>query len=134
MDMLLAGATLYFGQGPIGVMEKIGIGLFILGSFIETSSDWIRKIWKQDPKNAGKFYPNYLNAYVQHPNYLGFLTYRTGTALCTGSGVFAIGLSLFYFMWFAFSSIPDMQGRNLKKYPGYKDYIKKTARMIPYLY
>jgi len=135
MDGVYLIGTCFFGSDPFGTtIDYVGLGLFLLGSFIETYADTTRKLWKDDPKNAGKYYPHQLSSFIQHPNYLGFLVYRTGFGFLTGNWKFALFWSVFYFLWFYFGSVPDMVEKNLKKYPGYGDYMKRTWKMIPFLY
>jgi len=118
---------------PLSRLDYIGIGLFIAGSVLETLTEILRKKWKD--QNPGKPYLQGFNRMVQHPNYLGFLLWRTGNTLLCGN--YWLGLAVFIgnLLNFVFVAIPQLQKKNSDKYgPSYVQYSQKVARMIPYLY
>lgn len=66
--------------GTIGWMELIGIILFLIGSFLNTASEYFRFSWKQKKENAGQLYTGGLFKYTRHTNYFGDIVLFAGLA------------------------------------------------------
>ena len=57
--------------GPIGIIDILGISLFLFGSCINTLADYQRFSWKRKTENKGRLYTSGLFKYAMHINYFG---------------------------------------------------------------
>lgn len=117
-----------------GIMEFIGIGLFTIGSYLNTGSEIMRHHWKEDPQNKGKIYDQGLFKYLMHINYFGDVVWATGMALISGS-IWIILIPLYMCFGFLFIHIPRLD-KYLEESYGYQyeSYAKRTKKFIPYIY
>jgi len=119
---------------PIGIIEFIGIGLFVIGSYLNTGSEIMRLKWKKDPENKGRIYDQGLFKYSMHINYFGDVVWATGLALISGS-IWIFLIPLYMSCGFIFLHIPRLD-KHLKERYGtqYELYASKTKKLIPYIY
>ncbi|WP_088811050.1 MULTISPECIES: DUF1295 domain-containing protein [Listeria] len=126
--------TVYSQADSNIAMYVIGIVLFLAGSFINTTSELLRKPFKADPANKGKLYRGGLFKYAIHINYFGDILWVAGFALVT-INVWALLVPLFLFLMFVFSYIPNADKYLLEKYGSqFEDYQKHTKRLIPFIW
>ncbi|HSG66298.1 MAG TPA: DUF1295 domain-containing protein, partial [Gammaproteobacteria bacterium] len=59
------------GDEPLGVIDLIGLLLWIGGFGIESIGDWQLARFKRQPANRGRVLDTGLWAYTRHPNYFG---------------------------------------------------------------
>ena len=59
------------GTAELGVLDYIGLGLWIIGFTFEAGGDWQLARFKRDPANAGKVMDQGFWRYTRHPNYFG---------------------------------------------------------------
>ena len=118
----------------VGIIEFIGIALFVIGSYLNTGSEIKRFRWKKDPKNRGKIYDKGLFKYSMHINYFGDVVWATGMALISGN-VWIFLIPLYMSCGFIFIHIPRLD-KHLKENYGnqYEDYANKTKKIIPFIY
>jgi len=119
---------------PVGIIEFIGITLFVIGSYLNTGSEFMRLKWKKDPQNKGKIYDQGLFKYSMHINYFGDVVWASGMALISGSTwIFLIPLYMSF--GFIFMHIPRLD-KYLKERYGiqYEAYARKTKKLIPFVY
>jgi steroid 5-alpha reductase family enzyme len=119
---------------PVGILEFIGIGLFVIGSYLNTGSELMRAHWKKDPNNKGKIYDQGLFQYSMHINYFGDTVWSTGMALISGS-LWIFLIPLYMSCGFIFLHIPRLD-KHLKERYGhqYDEYAGKTKNFIPFIY
>ena len=119
---------------PLGSLEFIGIGLFVIGSYFNTGSELMRAHWKKDPNNKGKIYDQGLFKYSMHINYFGDVVWSTGMALISGN--LWIFLIPFYMTFgFIFLHIPRLDGHLHERYGHQSDeYAGRTKKFIPFIY
>ena len=119
---------------PLNVLDVFGILLFIMGSYVNTSSEIQRNRFKNDPNNKGKLYTQGLFKYAKHINYFGDICWVTGWAIITHnlwSGIVPIILTL----GFIFFGIPELSSYLEKKYSDdYQEWSKGTKKLIPFIY
>ena len=65
----------------VGVVEVIGILLYISGSYINTQSEFDRHVWKLKEENRGRLYTEGLFSLSMHINYFGDIVLFTGLAM-----------------------------------------------------
>jgi len=118
----------------IGIIEFIGIGLFVIGSYINTGSEIMRHKWKKDPINEGKIYDKGLFKYSMHINYFGDVVWATGMALISGS-IWIFIIPLYMSCGFIFIHIPRLDKHLKERYDNqYEDYASETKKLIPFIY
>ena len=119
---------------PIGMLDYIGILLFLVGSYLNTYSEIQRKRFKKDPDNKGKLYTLGLFKLARHINYFGDICWVLGWAIITHniwSGLIPISLTLGFIFFF----IPQLSSYLEKKYSEeYEDWKNNTKSLFPYIY
>jgi protein-S-isoprenylcysteine O-methyltransferase Ste14 len=122
----------------VGVFEIIGILLYLSGSYINTHSEYYRHVyrhvWKLKEANRGRLYTEGLFSLAMHINYFGDIVLFTGLTMVTHSlSMFVIPLIMT--LNFIFNIIPSLDKYLEKKYKDeFKDYSKKTKKLIPMIY
>jgi protein-S-isoprenylcysteine O-methyltransferase Ste14 len=118
----------------VGAVEIIGILLYLSGSYINTHSEYYRYAWKLEEENKGRLYTEGLFGLAMHINYFGDIVLFNGLAMITHSlSMFVIPLVMA--LNFVFFIIPSLDRYLEKKYTDeFKDYSKKTKKLIPMIY
>ena len=118
----------------VGGVEVIGMLLYLIGSYINTHSEYSRHVWKSKEVNKGRLYTEGLFSLSMHINYFGDIVLFAGLAIITHSlSMFIIPLIMA--LNFVFNIIPLLDKYLEKKYGGeFRDYRKKTKKLIPLIY
>lgn len=118
----------------VGVVEVIGILLYLMGSYINTQSEYSRHVWKFKKENQGRLYTKGLFRISMHINYLGEIVLFIGLAMVTHSlGLLVIPLVMA--INFVFNIIPSLDRYLEKKYQDeFREYAMKTKKFIPLVY
>ncbi|MGD9302862.1 MAG: DUF1295 domain-containing protein [Desulfobacterales bacterium] len=118
----------------VGAVEIIGILLYLSGSYINTHSEYYRHVWKSKEANNGRLYTEGLFSLAMHINYFGDIVLFTGLAMVTHRlSMFVIPLIMT--LNFIFIIIPSLDKYLENKYKDeFKDYSKKTKKLIPMIY
>lgn len=120
-------------HGP-GVVAGCGAFLFVVGSYLNSGSEFMRAKWKQDPANQGHLYTGGLFRYSRHINYFGDEVLFIGYALVTDAA-WALVVPAFMFLGFVFSNIPALDHYLSRKYGDEFDaYATRTKKFIPFVY
>jgi len=118
----------------VGVVERIGILLYLTGSYINTHSEYSRHVWKFKKENRGRLYTEGLFSLSMHINYFGDIVLFTGLALVTHSFSILV-IPLIMALNFVFNIIPSLDRYLEKKYKDeFRDYAMKTKKFIPLIY
>ena len=118
----------------VGAVEIIGILLYLSGSYINTHSEYYRHVWKLKEENKGRLYTEGLFSLAMHINYFGDIVLFTGLAMLTHSPSMLV-IPLIMALNFVFYIIPSLDKYLEKKYKDeFRDYSKKTKRLIPLIY
>ena len=118
----------------VGVVEVIGILLYLSGSYINTHSEYSRHVWKLKEENRGRLYTEGLFSLSMHINYFGDIVLFTGLAMVTHSLSMLI-IPLIMTVNFVFYIIPSLDRYLAKKYKDeFRDYSKKAKKFIPLIY
>ena len=124
---------------PLGVA---GMVVWTLGLAIEAVSDRQKRLFRQDPANAGRFITTGLWAWSQHPNYFGEVVLWLGIALIAFpalSGwqyVTLISPLFVYFLLTRVSGIPPLESRAEERWgndPEFRAYKARTPALFPRL-
>jgi protein-S-isoprenylcysteine O-methyltransferase Ste14 len=118
----------------IGLIEIIGVFLFLIGSYLNSRSEHLRNIWKQKKENAGHVYTEGLFKYAIHINYLGDIILFAGLTLVANSIDLLIvpaSMALFFIMIL----IPLKEMYLEEKYGDeFRDYKSNTKKLIPFIF
>ena len=88
--VVFLGVTGGTNREPLGRVGITGAGLFLLGSWMNTYSEYARMRWKQRSENRGRLYTEGLFRLSRHPNYLGDLILFSGLCMISGAWIAAI--------------------------------------------
>ena len=118
----------------VDVVEVIGILLYLLGSYINTQSEYSRHVWKLKEENRGRLYTEGLFSLSMHINYFGDIVLFTGLAMVTHS-LSMLVIPLIMAVNFVLIIIPSLDRYLEKKYKDeFRDYSRKTKKFIPLIY
>jgi steroid 5-alpha reductase family enzyme len=133
IDVLFA---LLGGANPrnMGLVTALGVVLYAVGSWLNSSSELQRKRWKQRPENTGRLFTGGLFRYAVHINYFGDELLFTGYALITGRA-WALLVPLLMLAGFLFFNIPELD-RHLRAHYGaeFDAYARRTRSFVPFIY
>lgn len=122
------------GQTEIGLLDFMGIGLFVVGLLFEAIGDLQLSRFRSDPGNDGKVLDKGLWHYTRHPNYFGNSTLWWGfylIALSAGAWWAIVSPLLMTFLLLKVSGVAllekDISGRR----PQYQQYIRSTNAFFP---
>lgn len=124
----------------IGTIGYIGIGMWVIGFFIEVIADAQKTTFKKDPNNKGKFITEGLWSWSRHPNYFGEILLWCGMAVLalpvmSGWQYVALISPVFVFMLLArISGIPQLAAKGKERWgddPEYQKYLARTSVLIP---
>jgi steroid 5-alpha reductase family enzyme len=122
------------GGAVLGILDVIGILVWILGFYFEAVGDAQLARFIKDPLNKGKLMQSGLWAYTRHPNYFGEVTQWWGIwliALSVQSGWFGIiGPLTITFLILKVSGIPLLE-KKMEENPEFAEYKRKTSIFIP---
>lgn len=135
--VIIHGTMAYLGgtnTDAVGLLPWLGVVLYLVGSYLNTGSEYQRKLWKEVPEHKGKLYTEGLFRYSMHINYFGDVVLFTGFALVTGSP-WAFVIPLIMTSMFTFLNIPSLDKYLAQRYgDAYEEYADKTAKLVPYVY
>jgi len=119
---------------PIGVLDYLGILLWLAGFAFETAGDWQLARFKRDPANAGAVMTSGLWRYTRHPNYFGEFCVWWGfwlMALSAGAWWSVAGPVLLTILLLRVSGVRLLESDIGKRRPQYADYVLKTNAFFP---
>lgn len=123
-------------QAPIGPLDYLGIGIWILGMLFEAGGDYQLARFKADPSNRGRVMDRGLWRYTRHPNYFGnaCIWWGFGTiALASGAWWALLSPLLMTILLLKVSGVSLLEQDIGERRPGYADYIKRTNAFLPWL-
>lgn len=127
----------FFGgrqTAPVGLMEVVGILLYLGGSSLNSGSEYQRHLWKQQPQHQGQLFTEGLFRYAMHINYFGDLVLFTGWVLLAGRPVLLI-IPILMLLGFVFLNIPALDHYLAARYgEAFHEYAARTKRVIPFVY
>ncbi len=123
-----------FGQGPVGLLDILGLFIWVTGFFFETVGDYQLLKYKSDPASKGKIMTTGLWTYTRHPNYFGEVTLWWGIyiiALSVSQGWLTIlGPLTITFLILKVSGIPLLEEK-YKDNPEFQVYKRRTSAFFP---
>ncbi|MCK4940752.1 DUF1295 domain-containing protein [candidate division WOR-3 bacterium] len=136
MSMVILALAYYGGnqKAALGVIDGIGIALYLCGSFLHSCSEYQRFKWKQRAENKGHLFTGGLFKYSMHMNYFGDVLLFSGLALITRV-LLTLVIPVFMALNFIVLLIPSLDAYLARKYPTeFKTYASNTKRFIPFVY
>lgn len=119
----------------LGPVEIVGVILYTIGIYFESTGDFQLSQFKADPANAGLVMDQGLWRYTRHPNYFGDFCVWWGiwiVAAATGVGLYAIvGPIVMTFFLLRVSGVAMLERSITKRRPGYDEYMRKTNAFFP---
>jgi len=123
-----------FGQEPVGLLDILGLFIWVTGFFFETVGDYQLLTYKRDPASKGKIMTKGLWSYTRHPNYFGEVTLWWGIyiiALSVPQGWATIlGPLTITFLILKVSGIPLLEEK-YKDNPEFQAYKRRTSAFFP---
>ena len=124
-----------------GILDIIGILIWIIGFVIEVVSDRQKSEFKNNKSNAGQFIQSGLWKYSRHPNYFGEILLWTGIAIIgisvySGFGWLGLISPFFVFVMLNYiSGVRLLEKQAEERWGGndlYQLYKSKTPVLFPY--
>lgn len=116
-----------------GGIELVGIVLFVVGSFVNTYSEYQRRSFKLRAENRGRLYTGGLFALSMHPNYFGDLLWVSGYAVVSRNPWAAL-IPVLLLCFFYFYNIPKLDAYLRAHYgAAFAEYERRTKRLIPFI-
>ncbi len=121
-------------QQGVGIVEVSGILLYLAGSYLNTSSEYTRHVWKSKAENKGRLYTAGLFSLAMHINYFGDMVLFTGLAMISHRLTMLV-IPLIMTANFIFNIIPALDRYLETKYKDeFREYAGKTKKLIPLIY
>lgn len=130
----LLGAQFYAGSS-LGILDFIGVGIWIIGITFETGGDIQLARFKANPSNNGKVLDTGFWHYTRHPNYFGDAAVWFGYGLiCLSAGSYwpVLGSVLMTALIIKVSGVALLEKTLTTTKPGYQEYVRKTSAFIPW--
>ena len=136
--LLLVQAALGFlgsrALAPLRAIDWAAVVLYVVGSYLNTASEWQRKRWKTRPENKGRLYTEGLFALSMHVNYFGDTVLFTGFALLTTSP-WALLVPAVMTVGFVFLHIPMLDRYLATRYgEAFEAWARRTKKFVPFVY
>lgn len=121
----------------LGILDYLGISIWICGFLCEAIADIQLRRFKSDPNNKGKLLTTGLWSLTRHPNYFGDALLWWGIFVISLSVPYAylgiIGPIAMTFFLTKVTGVALLEKDLIKKKPKYQDYITSTPAFFPKL-
>lgn len=131
----LLAIQFYANKNPFGIIDIIGITIWLIGFTFEAGGDWQLAKFKSNPTNKGKLLQTGFWKYTRHPNYFGDATVWWGFAILTAAvGSFLPILSAVLMTWLIvkISGVAMLERTLVNTKPGFLEYSQRTNAFIPW--
>lgn len=120
---------------PIGIIELIGLVLFVFGTSLNMEPEFTRNAWKSDVANKGRLYTGGLFALCRHINYFGEVVSFVGFALVS-SAWWNLWIPIVMGAGLVFVSVPELDTYLAAKYPSeWPQYVEAVScQMVPFVW
>jgi steroid 5-alpha reductase family enzyme len=124
------------GHRKLGVLDSVGVAVWLIGFIFESLGDYQLDLFRADPANKGEVMDKGLWHYTRHPNYFGDATVWWGLAIVSlgagiGAGWGVIGAVIDTLILTRVSGKPVLEKDIEKRRPGYRAYIERTSGFLP---
>jgi steroid 5-alpha reductase family enzyme len=116
------------------LLDILGVGIWVIGFFLESVGDFQLARFKTNPANKGKVMDRGVWRYTRHPNYFGDSAQWWGYYLISvvAGGWWTIFSPILMTLLLLRVSGVALLEKTLETRPGYKEYIEKTRTFIPW--
>ncbi len=127
-------------SAPLGVLDGVGLAVWILGFGIEVVADQQKRAFKQNPAHKGRFITTGLWSWSRHPNYFGEIVLWVGVALMAVSDlegwryVTLVSPAFVALLLMKVSGVPMLEARADQRWGGddeYEAYKRRTSVLVP---
>lgn len=122
------------GQTAIGLLDVLGVLLWVVGFLFETVGDYQLARFRADVMNKGRVLDRGLWRYTRHPNYFGDFCIWLGFyffALSAGGWWSIVSPLLMVFLLVKVSGVAMLENTIKERRPEYSDYICSTNAFLP---
>lgn len=117
--------------GPLGWLDGLGLGVYVVGTAIHFGADLQKKRFKARPASRGQILDTGLWALSRHPNYFGDLLLYVGWAVWAGSA-WAWVCPALNLLQYVFDAIPKSERWAAERYgEAWSAYAARTSRFLP---
>jgi steroid 5-alpha reductase family enzyme len=119
---------------PLGVLDAIGVALWLVGWTFESVGDWQLARFKRDRANAGRVMDRGLWRFTRHPNYFGDFCVWWGfyaIALAAGAWWSIVGPVIMSVLLLRVSGVALLERHIGKRRPEYAEYVRRTNAFFP---
>jgi steroid 5-alpha reductase family enzyme len=123
-----------FEGADVGLLGALGVVIWAVGLYFESTGDRQMSKFKADPANKGKLIDVGLWRYTRHPNYFGDACVWAGLFLLVAEswpGVLTILSPIVMIYLLANGSGKKVLERSMMKRPGYPEYMQRTSGFFP---
>lgn len=123
------------GSNTLGLLDFIGIFVWVTGIVFEAGGDFQLAGFKKNPKNKGKVLNTGFWKYTRHPNYFGDSAAWWAYALFSlASGGYwqIIGSVIMTLLIIRISGVALLEKTLIDTKPEYRDYLRKTSAFLPW--
>lgn len=123
------------GSDTLGVIDFIGILVWLTGFTFEAGGDFQLARFKRNPKNKGKVLNTGFWKFTRHPNYFGDSAVWWAYALfsiAAGGYWQIVGSVIMTLLIIKVSGVALLEKSLVDKKPEYQDYIRKTSAFLPW--
>ncbi len=131
----LLGAQFFGEENPLGILDYIGIGIWIIGFVFEAGGDLQLAFFRSKPENKGRVLRSGFWKYTRHPNYFGDSVVWWGFAFfCFSAGSYlpALGSILMTLVIIKVSGVALLEKTLKETKPEYRDYMERTSAFFPW--
>jgi len=118
----------------LGVLDYVGVSIWLLGFAFETIADWQLARFKADPSKRGMVLDTGLWHYTRHPNYFGEATLWWGfflIALASNGWWTVFSPIVMTLLLLKVSGVALLERDIAERRPAYRAYIEATNAFIP---
>jgi steroid 5-alpha reductase family enzyme len=122
-------------SGPPGLIDFIGVFVWVTGITFETGGDLQLARFKRNPNNKGKVLNTGFWKYTRHPNYFGDSAVWWAYALfsiAAGGYWQIIGSVIMTLLIIKISGVALLEKTLTETKPQYREYIRKTSSFLPW--
>lgn len=119
---------------PLGILDVLGVVLWLVGFTFEAVGDWQLARFKADPANAGEVMERGLWRYTRHPNYFGDFCVWWGLsllALAAGAWWALVGPAIMTVLLLRVSGVALLERDIGRRRPAYAGYVRRTNAFFP---
>jgi steroid 5-alpha reductase family enzyme len=123
------------GSNTLGVIDFVGILVWVTGFTFEAGGDLQLARFKGNPKNKGKVLNTGFWKYTRHPNYFGDSAAWWAYALfsiAAGGYWQVIGSVIMTLLIIRISGVALLEKTLVDTKPEYRDYIRRTSAFLPW--